>query len=97
MTVTVSLRLGGAHLDIATLPTPGPTGPVPTVIARHQLAPTGAGATVRADGHVSVLTEAPLAADSTEAPHRHKERRPPTPARAQPAASATGLDHISVL
>ena len=79
-TVTISLRLGATHLDIATLPTPGRPGPVPTVIARHQLPPAGAGATVRADGHVIALTEAALAAYSTAAPHRSKERRPPTPA-----------------
>ncbi len=39
-TVNVSLRLGATHLDIATLPTPRRPGTVPTVIARHQLAPS---------------------------------------------------------
>ncbi|WP_175442346.1 hypothetical protein [Humibacillus sp. DSM 29435] len=79
-TVTVSLLLGATHLDIATLPTPGRPGPVPTVIARHQLAPAGAGATIREVGHVTALTEAALAAFTTAAPHRRKERRPPSPA-----------------
>lgn len=79
-TVTIAVRLGATHLDIATLPAPGPGGSVPTVIARHRLAPAGAGATIRDDGHVTALTEAALAAYSTSAPHRRKERRPPSPA-----------------
>ncbi len=78
--VNVSLRLGGTHLDIATLPTPGRPGPVPTVIARHQLAPAGASATIREVGHVTALTQAALAAFSTAPPHRRKERRPASPA-----------------
>ncbi len=79
-TVTVSVRLGSTHLDIATLPRPGHGGTVPTVIARHQLAPAGTGATIREVGHVTALTEAALAAFTTAAPHRRKERRPPSPA-----------------
>lgn len=77
--VTVAVRLGATHLDIATLPAPGRAA-VPTVIARHRLAPAGAGATIRDDRHVTALTEAALAASSTTAPHRRKERRPPSPA-----------------
>jgi DNA replication protein DnaC len=46
-TVSVSVRLGGTHLDIATLPAPGRASALPTVIARHALAPPGAGATIR--------------------------------------------------
>ncbi len=79
-TVTVAVRLDATHLDIATVPTPGHGATVPTVIARHRLAPAGAGATIRDDGHVSLLTEAALAAFTTAAPHRRKERRPPSPA-----------------
>ena len=80
-TVTVHARLGATHLDIATPPgTPGRDSPVPTIIARHPIAPTGAGATIRDDGHVTALTTAVLAAFTTEPPHRRKERRPPTPA-----------------
>lgn len=79
-TVSVSVRLGATHLDIATVPAPGRGAPVPTVIARHQLAPAGAGATIRDEGHVIALTTAALAAFSTAAPHRRKERRPPSAA-----------------
>lgn len=79
-TVTVHVRLGATHLDIATLPTLGRDAPVPTVIARHRLAPPGAGATIRDEGHVTALSQAALAAFSTEAPHRSKQRRPPSPA-----------------
>ena len=79
-TLTVHARLGGTHLDIATAPEPvhGHASPIPTVVARHRLAPTGAGATIRDDGHVTALTTAVLAAFTTEPPHRRKERRPPT-------------------
>ncbi len=79
-TVTVSVRLGAAHLDIATVPGPGRGSALPTVVARHRLAPAGAGATIRDEGHVTALTEAALAAFTTAAPHRRKERRPPSPA-----------------
>lgn len=79
-TVTVHVRLGATHLDIATLPTLGRDAPVPTVIARHRLAPPGAGATIRDEGHVTALSQAALAAFSTEAPHRSKQRHPPSPA-----------------
>ena len=90
-TVTVHARLGGTHLDIATASTPGTPGrdsPVPTIIARHLIAPTGAGATVRDDGHVTALTAAVLAAFTTEPPHRRKERRPPT------TAARAEADHL---
>lgn len=78
--VTVHVRLGATHLDIATTPGPGRGGTLPTVIARHRLAPAGAGATIRDDGHVTALNEAALAAFTTDAPHRTKVRRPPSPA-----------------
>jgi len=81
-TVTVTVRLGATHLDIATSPDAvhAQGSPAPTVVARHRLAPTGAGATIRDDGHVTALTTAVLAAFTTEPPHRRKERRPPTTA-----------------
>lgn len=85
-TVSVSVRLGATHLDIATAPGPGRGSALPTVLARHRLAPPGAGAVVRDDGHVSALTEAAVAAFTTQAPHRNKERRPPSPAARAEAA-----------
>ena len=102
-TVSVSVRLGGAHLDIATEPGPGRGSPLPTVIARHTLAPAGAGATVRDHGHVTALEQAALAASTGARPHRGKERRPPSPAalahaatlRAEPA-DATGAAVIDL-
>jgi hypothetical protein len=95
-TVTVHVRLGASHLDIATLPTLGRAAAVPTVIARHRLALAGAGATIRDEGHVSALSQAALAAFSTAAPHRSKQRRPPSPAARAEAdrlrASTGGLE-----
>ncbi|PKW17328.1 IS21 family transposase [Saccharopolyspora spinosa] len=71
-TVTVTLRLGAGHLDIAT-----ETG---TVIARHTLAPEGAGAMVRDHGHVLALEHAAITAATSARPHRSKQRIPPGPA-----------------
>jgi hypothetical protein len=51
-----------------------------TIIARHVLATPGAGATVRDSGHVRALERAALAAFTTAAPHRSKQRIPPGPA-----------------
>jgi transposase len=70
--VIVLCRLGAGHLDIATA-----TG---TVIARHALAPPGAGVMVRDHGHVLALEQAAMTAASTAAPHRRKQRIPPGPA-----------------
>ena len=79
--VTVTVRLDGTHLDIATTPSAAGRGAaVPTVIARHRIAPTGAGLMVRDHGHVTALNQAAMNAATTEAPHRSKQRRPPTPA-----------------
>ncbi|MBB5154266.1 IS21 family transposase [Saccharopolyspora phatthalungensis] len=89
-TVTVSHRLGTSHLDIATESA--------TVIARHTLAPEGAGAMVRDHGHVTALEHAAITA-TTARPHRGKQRIPPGPhARAaaqalrgqQPSGTTTG-------
>jgi transposase len=70
--VIVMCRLGAGHLDIATA-----TG---TVIARHALAPAGAGVMVRDHGHVLALEQAAMTASSPAAPHRRKQRIPPGPA-----------------
>ena len=80
-TVIVRCRLGASHLDIATA--------AGTVIARHALAPAGAGVMVRDHGHVLALEQAAMAAASPAAPHRRKQRIPPGPAAlaaAQPCA-----------
>lgn len=78
--VTVSLRLGATTIDIATTPGPAPGARGGVVIARHRLAPTGAGAMVRDHGHVLALETAAMAAATSATAHRGKERRPPTPA-----------------
>ncbi len=70
--VLVSQRLGQAHVDIATV------GGI--VIARHDLAPDGAGVLVRDHGHVIALEQLVLAGHDTSRPHRRKERIPPGPA-----------------
>jgi transposase len=77
--VTVTHRLGAPHIELATS-----SG---IIIARHQLAPAGAGATVRDTGHVLALEQAAMAAFTTAAPHRGKQRIPPGPA-ARAAAAA---------
>jgi transposase len=98
--VVVSQRLGGAHVDIATV------GGI--VIARHQLAPDGAGVMVRDHGHVIALEQLVLAGHDTSRPHRKKERIPPGPAaraaaevlraRQQPAPDTAGNgDHADVV
>ena len=70
--VIVVCRLGASHLDIATA--------AGTVIARHALAPAGAGVMVRDHGHVLALEQAAMTAASPAAPHRRKQRIPPGPA-----------------
>jgi transposase len=82
--VTVTHRLGAAHIDIAAA---GPAGSSDVVLARHQLAPAGAGVQVRTDTHVAALNSAALAAATPTRPHRRKQRIPPGPA-AQAAAAA---------
>lgn len=85
--VSVSVRLGGTHLDIATTPGSGRGSVLPAVIARHALAPAGAGLVVRDHGHVTALEQAALAASTSQRPHRGKERRPPSPAARAEAAT----------
>jgi hypothetical protein len=77
--VTVTHRLGAHHIELAT------SGGI--IIARHALAPAGAGACVRDTGHVLALERAAMAAFTNAAPHRRKQRIPPGPA-ARAAAAA---------
>jgi hypothetical protein len=58
------------------------------VIARHRLAADGAGVMVRDSGHITALETAALAAFSTAAPHRRKQRIPPGP------AARAAADHL---
>ena len=78
-------RLGAQHLDIATS-----SG---IVIARHQLAPDGAGVMVRDHGHVIALEQLVLAGHDTSRPHRRKERIPPGPAALAAAEQLRALQH----
>jgi transposase len=90
--VTVGVRLGSLHLDIATAGghVPG-RSPAPVVVARHAIAPDGAGVMVRDHGHVVALERAAMAAATSAAPHRRKQRIPPGPtARAAAEALRTG-------
>ena len=73
--VVVSQRLGAGHIEIATTSSGGRV-----VIARHDLAPDGAGAMLRDHGHVIALEQLVLAGHDTSRPHRKKERIPPGPA-----------------
>jgi transposase len=77
--VRVSHRLGATHIELATS--------AGIVIARHTLAPAGAGACIRDTGHVLALERAAMAAFTDAAPHRRKQRIPPGPA-ARAAAAA---------
>ena len=86
-TVTVTVRLGADHLDIATTPSSSSPHVLATVIARHRLAPTGAGATIRDDVHVTALNNAALTASTPAAPHRGKVRLPPSAAAREQAAA----------
>ena len=70
-TVTVSERLGDPFIGIVTA-----SG---VVVARHALAPAGAGVMVRDEVHVAALEHAAMAAFTTARPHRRKERIPISP------------------
>ena len=93
--VTVAHRLGTAHLDILSR-TGGAAGPV--VLARHQLAPAGAGALIRTESHVAALNTLAMAAGASGRPHRRKERIPPGEAAKAAAAalSGTGADAVVI-
>lgn len=81
-TVTVVSRLGSPLIDITTV-----SG---IVIARHHRAGDGAGVTVRDHVHVTALDQAAMAAATSAAPHRGKQRIPPGPAAQAAAAALTG-------
>jgi len=81
-TVNVIWRLGSPFADIAT-----PSG---IVVARHVLAPAGAGVMVRDHGHVAALDLAAMAAATSAPAHRRKQRIPPGPAARAAAAAITG-------
>jgi transposase len=81
-TINVVWRLGSPLADIATL-----SG---IVVARHVLAPQGAGVSVRDHGHVTALDLAAMAASTSAPPHRRKQRIPPGPAARAAAAAITG-------
>ena len=73
--VTVRVRLGAGHLDITT----AGEHAIPVVLARHRLAPAGAGVMIRDHGHVLALESAAVAAATSALPHRSKVRIPPGP------------------
>ena len=91
--VTVSHRLGATHIELATS-----SG---IVIARHQLAPAGAGATVRDTGHVLALERAawprsppPRRTGASSASHPARPPGPPPqPCAPSPAQHRTSTVH----
>jgi len=89
--VSLVLRLGATVVDIATTPGPAVGARGGVVIARHRLAPTGAGAMIRDHGHVVALEQAAMAAATSTPPHRGKVRRPPSPAALAAAAALPAL------
>ena len=92
--VTVVHRLGGDHLDIINRSGTGGT----VVLARHRVAPDGAGALIRTEGHVTALNTIAMAAATTPArPHRRKERIPPGEAARAAAAALTGTGADAVV
>jgi len=84
--VTVVRRLDADHIDI--LARSGNAGPV--VLARHLLAPAGAGALIRTDSHVTALNTIAMNASTSHQPHRRKVRIPPGQAAQAAAAALTG-------
>ena len=86
-TVKVVWRLGSLSIDIAT-----PSG---ITVARHVLAPAGAGVMVRDHGHIAALDIAAMNASTSAPPHRRKQRIPPGPAAIAAAAAITGTKNDS--
>ena len=80
--VTVVWRLGTPTIDIAT--------PGGIVVARYRLAGDGAGVTMRNDAHVTALNNMAMAAFTSAAPHRRKQRIPPSATALAAAALITG-------
>ena len=62
--VVVTVRLGAPTLDIATTPGAATGARGGIVLARHRLAPAGAGVMVRDHGHVQALEAAAMAAST---------------------------------
>ena len=77
-TVTVITTVGSPILEVATA-----SG---IVIARHHRAADGAGVMVRDHGHVIALDHAAMNAATSAAPHRRKQRLPPSTAALAAAA-----------
>jgi hypothetical protein len=77
-TVTVIATVGSPILEIANASQ--------IVIARHRRVADGTGAQVRDTGHVVALDRAAMAAATSAAPHRRKQRIPPSPAALAAAA-----------
>lgn len=92
--VTVICRLDADHLDI--ISRTSTAGPV--VLARHRLAPAGAGVLTRTDSHVSALDAIAMSAGTSRRPHRRKERIPAGAASQAAAAalSGTGADAVVI-
>ena len=84
-TVNVIWRLGSPLADIATA-----SG---IVVARHVLAPDGAGVMVRDHGHIAALDLAAMAASTSAPPHRRKQRIAPGAAALAAAAVLGGTTH----
>ncbi len=82
--VEVTHRLGAATLSITTSSA--------VTVAVHARRPDGAGTTVRAETHVTALNTAALAAFTTAAPHRLKQRIPPGPAARAAADLLRGVN-----
>jgi transposase len=83
-TANVVWLLGSPFIDITTV-----SG---IVIARHRRAVDGAGITVRDHVHVTALDHAAMAAATSAAPHRRKQRIPPGPDARAAAAALTRTD-----
>jgi transposase len=83
--VQVAWRLGATTIDIATA--------AGTVLARHRLAPDGAGVMVRDHHHVTALEHHVLGVFDTGRPHRRKERIPPGPAAVAAAETLRERQH----
>jgi transposase len=80
--VIVQQRLGASTIDIATA-----SG---AVVARHRVAESGLGITVRDTGHVTALDAVAMSSAPPGRPHRRKERIPPGTAAQRAAAVLTG-------
>ena len=83
-TAHVLCSLGSPSIHI-----PTPSG---IVIARHRRAVDGAGITVRDHVHVTALDHAAMAAATSAAPHRRKQRIPPGAAAIAAATALTRTD-----